>query len=123
MLFADFLNCAMTQAGLTNYKLAKRLDISQTTVANWLDGTTEPRSKKRKDVLALFGVTEQDLEAGQFEIIYSEDAEQKEKPTEIIGELSPVKQDAWNFIQMMDDNTLSKFIAMAKIALGGTESE
>ena len=80
MLFADFLNCAMTQAGLTNYKLAKRLDISQTTVANWLDGTTEPRSKKRKDVLALFGVTEQDLEAGQFEIIYSEDAEQKEKP-------------------------------------------
>lgn len=81
MLFADFLNCAMTQAGLTNYKLAKRLDISQTTVANWLDGTTEPRSKKRKDVLALFGVTEQDLEAGQFEIIYSEDAEQKEKPT------------------------------------------
>lgn len=85
MLFADFLNCAMTQAGLTNYKLAKRLDISQTTVANWLDGTTEPRSKKRKDVLSLFGVTEQDLEAGQFEIIYSEDAEQKEKPTTEIG--------------------------------------
>lgn len=81
VLFADFLNLAMNQAGLTNYKLAKRLGISQTTVANWLDGTTEPRSKKRGDVLALFGVAEKDLESGQFEIIYCEDADQKEKPT------------------------------------------
>lgn len=81
MLFADFLNLAMNQAGLTNYKLAKRLGISQTTVANWLDGTTEPRSKKRGDVLALFGVAEKDLESGRFEIIYCKDEEQKEKLT------------------------------------------
>lgn len=93
MLFADFLNLAMNQAGLTNYKLAKRLGISQTTVANWLDGTTEPRSKKRGDVLALFGVAEKDLESGQFEIIYCKDEEQKEKsPAPESAELSDVKR-------------------------------
>ena len=47
MLFADFLKCAMEETGLSNYKLAKRLNTSQTTIANWLNGTSEPREKRR----------------------------------------------------------------------------
>lgn len=70
MLFADFLNYAMEQANITNYKLAKHLNISQTTVANWLEGKTEPREKKRAEVLWLFGVSEKDIETGCPKILY-----------------------------------------------------
>lgn len=76
MLFADFLNYAMEQTRLSKYKLAKRLDISQTTIANWLNGISEPREKKRAEVLDTFGVTEKDLEVGFPNIQYKE-----EKPT------------------------------------------
>lgn len=79
MLFADFLNYALEQEDITKYKLAKRLGISQTTVANWLDGTTEPRQKKRKEILDLFSVTEFDLEEGFPKVRYKD--EQKENPT------------------------------------------
>ena len=64
MCFADFLKYAMEKTELTNYKLAKMLEISQTTVANWLEGHTEPRSKKRKEVFDLFGVSETELNNG-----------------------------------------------------------
>lgn len=81
MLFADFLNYAMEQANITNYKLAKHLNISQTTVANWLEGKTEPREKKRAEVLWLFGVSEKDIETGCPKILYRGESDQKEKPT------------------------------------------
>ena len=79
MLFADFLNYAMDQSDLTNYKLAKRIGVSQSTIANWANGITEPREKRRSEVLALFGVDEYDLEKGFPEIHYSSNG-QKEKP-------------------------------------------
>ena len=53
MLFADFLNWAMELERVSNYKLAKRLDISQTTVANWRTGKTTPYPKMLERVLDL----------------------------------------------------------------------
>ena len=45
--------------------------------------------------------------------------EQKEKPTlQMESELSPIKQEAWELIQKMDEETLMKFIAVAKALLG-----
>ena len=70
MLFADFLNYAMEQSGISNYKLAKDIGVSQTTVANWLNGTTEPRERRRAEVLNLFDVDEYDLDMGFPEIHY-----------------------------------------------------
>lgn len=70
MLFADFLYYAMNQAELTNYKIAKEIGVSQTTIANWLNGTSEPRPKRRAEVLRLFGVDEYDLEEGFPKIHY-----------------------------------------------------
>ena len=86
MLFADFMNHAMIQAGITNYKLAKRLGISQTTVANWLAGTSEPRPKKKAEVFAVFGVNESDLEFGLPEIFFQDELIENEK--------SPASKDA-----------------------------
>lgn len=73
MLFADFLNWAMDLEDISKYKLAKRLSISQTTVANWLNGTTEPRPKMRKEVLDLFGTDESGLDEGFPDVHYKEE--------------------------------------------------
>lgn len=81
MLFADFINWAIEQSGITNYKLAKRLNVSQTTIANWCNGVTEPREKKRAEALSLFGVDEFDLEQGFPDIHLKEDFEKQEKPS------------------------------------------
>lgn len=46
-------------------------------------------------------------------------SEQKEKPTTENGSgLSPVKKQAWELIKNMDDETLRKFIAAAKVWVG-----
>ncbi len=79
MTFDNFINWAMSQAGITNYKLAKRIGVSQTTVANWANGITEPRERRREEVLKLFGVDESDLEIGFPEIHYMPE-DKKEKP-------------------------------------------
>ena len=49
--------------------------------------------------------------------------EQKEKsPAPEGAELSPIKQEAWNLIQKMDEDTLRKFIATASIFVNKDES-
>lgn len=42
MNFAERLSELMNENGFSNYRLAKLLDCSQSTVANWIKGTTEP---------------------------------------------------------------------------------
>lgn len=66
MPFAEFLNYAIAQTGVTNYKLAKEIGVSQTSVANWRDGITEPRKKPRAAALAFFGVSESDISGTEF---------------------------------------------------------
>lgn len=66
MPFAKFLNYAIEQTGVTNYKLAKEIGVSQTSIANWRDGITEPRKKPRAATLAFFGVTESDISGTEF---------------------------------------------------------
>lgn len=83
--FDSFLNYAMNMTNITNYKLAKQLNVSQTTVANWLNGISEPREKRRIEVLNLFGVTESDLKKGFPEIHYT-GAKQQEKPATESGD-------------------------------------
>lgn len=110
MFWENFVELC-SQRGTSPNAVAAELGKSSGSVTAWKNGAV-PRETTLKKIAEHFSVTVDRLVYGQ-----------KEKPTEIISELSPVKQDAWNLIQMMDDNTLSKFIAMAKIALGGTESE
>lgn len=100
MLFADFLNYAMGQANLTNYKLAKRIGVSQSTIANWSNGITEPREKRRSEVLDLFGVDEYDLEQNFPEIHYKSD-EQKENPASEEAGFNPTMEDWLNAIDRM----------------------
>ena len=47
----------MEEKGYTNYRLAQLLDISQSTVAYWLDGKGLPQRSKKKQLAELFGVS------------------------------------------------------------------
>lgn len=69
MDFAQTLSKLMEKRSLTNYQLAKDLDIHPTTVANWLAGK-EPRKKTLSILSDYFNVTVDYLLTG----------EQKEKP-------------------------------------------
>lgn len=45
MEFAQWLKEEMSKRGFTNYELAKRAGIHQTTIAGWLDGKKPQREK------------------------------------------------------------------------------
>lgn len=112
MQFADFLKYAMEQAGISKYKLAKRLDISQTTIANWLNGLNEPREKKREKVLNLFGVKEENLLEEHPKIDYK-----KEKPTG--KNADELDEELVRLLVEMDEDGLAQVRAFAQgIAAG-----
>lgn len=111
VLFADFLNLALAQSGISNYKLAKRLGISQTTVANWLSGETEPRPKMRADVLKLFGVREQDLESGSIHISYDDGETEKPATQTGGGQYEPWEVEATNLLRALPPDLRDRELA------------
>ena len=48
MRFSETLAALMKEKGESNYRLAKEIGVSQTTVANWLSGKNEPIPSIRK---------------------------------------------------------------------------
>lgn len=56
MTFAQRLSELMNKNNLTNYQLAKELDIHPSTIANWLNGK-EPRKKTLALLASYFGVS------------------------------------------------------------------
>ena len=58
MKFCETLAALMKEKGETNYRLAKEIGVSQTTVANWLSGKNEPIPSIRKLLDLHFGLTE-----------------------------------------------------------------
>lgn len=65
MGFAENLARLQEERGETNYKIAKALGISQTTIANWKDGTSEPRTLYLNALADHFGCTVDELLAEQ----------------------------------------------------------
>lgn len=57
MNFADKLAQLMDEHGESNYRLAKELCVSQTTIANWLSGTI-PHWNARRALAKHYGLDE-----------------------------------------------------------------
>ena len=55
--FKQILNDLMYEHGYTNYRLAKEVGCSQTTIANWLKGSTAPQSMMYDKLADVFHVT------------------------------------------------------------------
>ena len=57
----EYLKRLMTQSGLTYTDVAKALDVSVSSVSNWVAGTKQPRPQKIDKMCTLFGITEDQL--------------------------------------------------------------
>ena len=57
MNFAERLAELMNENGFSNYRLAKLLDCSQSTVANWIKDTTEPAPATKRRIANVFKVS------------------------------------------------------------------
>ena len=58
MRFSETLAALMKEKGESNYRLAKEIGVSQTTVANWQSGKNEPIPSIRKLLDNHFGIQE-----------------------------------------------------------------
>jgi DNA-binding XRE family transcriptional regulator len=63
--FSKNLARMQEERGVTNYKIAKALGISQTTIQNWKDGKSKPRSLYLTALMRYFGCTLDDLTGGE----------------------------------------------------------
>lgn len=61
MEFHQTLASMMDARGMSNYRLAQILDVSQSTIANWLNGTSMPRRSTMKSIAETFGVSVDEL--------------------------------------------------------------
>lgn len=118
MTFSNFIKISLEQTGLTKYKLAKRLGISQTTVANWANGVTEPHDKLRFKVFDLFGVAENDLTLDNVVISY-----QKEKPPtqEGEGQMDSISMEALTLFRQLWPENRQHVIDIAQSLLKAQE--
>lgn len=57
MEFAQRLNKMMAEKEVTAYRLSKALGIHQTTVKNWIDGKSKPRTEYMEKIAGYFGVS------------------------------------------------------------------
>ena len=57
MEFAKTLSSIMESKGITNYRIAKMIDVSQSTVAAWVSGTSTPRRSTMKQLAEALGVS------------------------------------------------------------------
>lgn len=62
MPIAQNLKYLLARFGVSNYRLAKLIGCSQTSVANWLSGETEPYKKTQEVIADLFGITVEELQ-------------------------------------------------------------
>jgi len=88
MQFSQILKKLMDERGLTNYQLAKELDIHPTTVANWLDNR-EPRKKTLLLLSNYFGVSVEYLLGVQKEKPATFSDDELKEINSIFNELSP----------------------------------
>lgn len=57
MSFPENLARLQTDRGETNYRLAKEIDVSQTSIKNWKEGVCRPHPRQVKKLAKHFGIT------------------------------------------------------------------
>lgn len=66
MPFAQNLKIAMQVRGVSNYKLAQDLNVSQSSIANWISGDIKPHRKTRIKIAEYFGTTVEKMDGDCF---------------------------------------------------------
>ena len=64
MSFAENINRIQAERGDSNYRLAKEIGVSQTTIANWKAGRVKPLPVYIEKAAQYFGVSTDELTKG-----------------------------------------------------------
>lgn len=55
-MFNEILKKLMTEKNISNYRLAKEIGVSNSTIANWLNGTAHPNNERLQKLSEYFAV-------------------------------------------------------------------
>lgn len=109
MNFAERLAELMDENGFSKYKLAKLLDRSQSTVANWVNGTTEPTPATKRVIANAFKVSVEYLN-GETDI--------KKEPADLMADgLGKEKAELIELIKTASDEEIHLLLTVAKAQL------
>ena len=92
-MFPEMLKQLMVEKNISNYRLAKDINVSNSTIANWLNGVTAPNNEKLRKLSAYFDVSVDYLlgktDKKEKPDVNIELSEQEKHLIEIIRTLSP----------------------------------
>ena len=114
MSFATNLKYIKDTIGFTNYQLAKKLECSQSSVKNWLDGGNVPHKKTRQKIADHFGITLAELDGDELPVLPPEGAK-KAPATEGEG-LSAARQKLYDAIANLTDEQCTKLLGVVEWA-------
>ena len=97
----------MEERGYTQYRVAKLLDCSQSTVAAWLSDASVPSRSRKKQISELFGVSVEYL-----------DGNEKPAPTNEDG-LTASQKELIQLLPTLTDYEVSVLLATAKSLIDG----
>lgn len=84
MPFAENLKYAMQKLEISNYKLAKEVGCSQSSIKNWLDGDNLPHTKTRIRIAQHFGLTLEELDGEELPIISGKSIKKDPAVSEVV---------------------------------------
>lgn len=114
-VYKDRIRPLFDKSGLQDKQLEELFSLPRGVIYKWGTGKYKSYKTYLPQIAAYFHVSTDYLLGNTDD---PSPAGQKEKPPAQGGELSPIKQEAWETIQKMDNETLKKFIRAAKAMLG-----
>lgn len=112
MSFATNLKYIKDTIGFTNYQLAKKLECSQSSVKNWLDGGNVPHKKTRQKIADHFGITLAELDGDELPVLPPEGAK-KAPATEGEG-ISEERKALLNIVYSLTDEQCRKLLVLVQ---------
>lgn len=110
-MFAETLKTLRKSKGLTQIQLAQELKVANGTIGMWETGKREPDFDTLSVLSDYFGVS--------YDYLLSSDIK-KSPPAEAEG---GKKQELFNLIDQMNEETLGKFAGIAKVLLQDAEDD
>lgn len=112
MSFATNLKYIKDTIGFTNYQLAKKLECSQSSVKNWLDGGNVPHKKTRQKIADHFGITLAELDGDELPVLPPEGA--KKAPAAKGEGISAERKALLDIVYSLTDEQCRKLLVLVQ---------
>ena len=116
MSFAQNLKYIKEKENLTNYRLAKLFDCSQSSLINWLDNGVVPHPKTRQKIADYFGITLAELDGDELPVLPEKGAKESAPDPKTKG-VSPTVQELFDFIDTATGAELNELLRYAQFLM------